>query len=343
MSDDNLNAQIAETLKQSSEEYIKARQKNEEIKSKILKEFDAAEKYLNELKSGQHIVKEVLEKNPDLLKSSISLIKGCLSYIDKLKTLITNMEVDREDFSYLQTISITLTNVECEYYTENIHLLPYNLGNTHGGLVGIEAYIRTFNLDKARYNSIINHQIHHMLIDAERELEDFKALKNILKNLKSVDYYSEECEKYMNRHYTYLALFLITILVALTITVISVCSEPKFFLDKFDYWFLKGSFVLVVITLVSYFIKQSSHYQSLADQANQTRLELQAFPTFITGVEKADEVAIRKELALKYFGREVDKTAHKDMSNLVSDQMKNTTEMVKAVTEVIKKPGNQGG
>ena len=93
---------------------------------------------------------------------------------------------------------------------------------------------------------------------------------------------------------------------------------------------------MVVITLVSYFIKQSSHYQGLADQANQTRLELQAFPTFITGVEKQMKLQFAKELALKYFGREVDKTAHKDMCNLVSDQMKNTTEMVKATTEAIK-------
>ena len=113
-------------------------------------------------------------------------------------------------------------------------------------------------------------------------------------------------------------------------------NSPIYFLDNFDYWFLKISFILVVITLVSFFIKQSSHYQSLADQANQTRLEIQAFPTFVTGIEKADEVAIRKELALKYFGREVDKTAHKDMGNLVSDQMKSTTEMVKATTEAIK-------
>ncbi|WP_347019491.1 hypothetical protein [Acinetobacter calcoaceticus] len=340
MSEDSVKEQLAETLRLSSEEYNKAKQKNEGIISKILNEFDAAEKYLNELKSGEHIEREALDENPDLLKNSYSLINGCLSYIEKLKTLISSVDIEHDDLSYLMTISVTLLNIEFEYYKENFFLLPKNLGNVHGGLVGIEAYIRTFNLDKARYNSIITHQIHHMLMDAERELEDFKALKNILKNLKSVDYYFEECEKYMSRHYTYLVLFLLTILVALTITVVSVCSEPKFFLDKFDYWFLKGSFVLVVITLVSYFIKQSSHYQSLADQANQTRLELQAFPTFITGVEKADEVAIRKELALKYFGREVDKTAHKDMSNLVSDQMKNTTEMVKAVTEVIKKLGS---
>lgn len=267
-------------------------------------------------------------------------INTCIQIAENLKQIIMSYNVENDGLSYLDTFQVALSNIINEYSEENYFLLPKYIGNTRGSLVGIESFIRTFNLDKQRYNLVVSNEIKSILEEAKKELEDFKETKNIIKNLKSVDYYSEECEKYMSRHYTYLVLFLITILVALTISVISVCSEPKFFLDKFDYWFLKGSFILVVITLVSYFIKQSSHYQSLADQANQTRLELQAFPTFITGVEKADEVAIRKELALKYFGREVDKTAHKDISNLVSDQIKNTTEMVKAVTEVIKKPGN---
>ncbi|MFP0859324.1 hypothetical protein ACLDYQ_19080 [Acinetobacter baumannii] len=49
-----------------------------------------------------------------------------------------------------------------------------------------------------------------------------------------------------------------------------------------------------------------------------------------------EAASVRKELALKYFGREVDGAAHKDMSNLITDQMKSTTEMVKATTEAIK-------
>ena len=47
-------------------------------------------------------------------------------------------------------------------------------------------------------------------------------------------------------------------------------------------------------------------------------------------------VNVRKELALKYFGREIDATAHKDLANLLSNQMKSSTEMIKATTEAIK-------
>ncbi|MDN8378281.1 hypothetical protein [Acinetobacter baumannii] len=336
MSEVNAKDEVLKILQESINEQKKVKEKNEEIKGNILTDIEVAIEYLNELKDGSHIAPEALKEQPDLLPNNIYGINACLRYADQLKNLISSISVEYDDLSYLSTLKISLQNIKFEYFQGNFFLLPKNLGDIQGSLVASESFIRTLYVDKARYNNIVNTHINAMLQDAERELNDFRTLKNTLKNLKSVDYYSQEFDKYMKRHHVYLGLFLITILVALTITVVSVCSEPKFFLDKFDYWFLKGSFVLVVITLVSYFIKQSSHYQGLADQANQTRLELQAFPTFITGVEKADEVAIRKELALKYFGREVDKTAHKDMCNLVSDQMKNTTEMVKATTEAIK-------
>ncbi|MDU3121062.1 MAG: hypothetical protein E6710_01250 [Acinetobacter baumannii] len=336
MAEVNAKDEVLKILQESINEQKKVKEKNEEIKGNILTDIEVAIEYLNELKDGSHIAPEALKEQPDLLPNNIYGINACLRYADQLKNLISSISVEYDDLSYLSTLKISLQNIKFEYFQGNFFLLPKNLGDIQGSLVASESFIRTLYVDKARYNNIVNTHINAMLQDAERELNDFRTLKNTLKNLKSVDYYSQEFDKYMKRHHVYLGLFLITILVALTITVVSVCSEPKFFLDKFDYWFLKGSFVLVVITLVSYFIKQSSHYQGLADQANQTRLELQAFPTFITGVEKADEVAIRKELALKYFGREVDKTAHKDMSNLVSDQMKNTTEMVKATTEAIK-------
>jgi len=336
VSEVNAKDEVLKILQESINEQKKVKEKNEEIKGNILTDIEVAIEYLNELKDGSHIAPEALKEQPDLLPNNIYGINACLRYADQLKNLISSISVEYDDLSYLSTLKISLQNIKFEYFQGNFFLLPKNLGDIQGSLVASESFIRTLYVDKARYNNIVNTHINAMLQDAERELNDFRTLKNTLKNLKSVDYYSQEFDKYMKRHHVYLGLFLITILVALTITVVSVCSEPKFFLDKFDYWFLKGSFVLVVITLVSYFIKQSSHYQGLADQANQTRLELQAFPTFITGVEKADEVAIRKELALKYFGREVDKTAHKDMSNLVSDQMKNTTEMVKATTEAIK-------
>ena len=96
-------------------------------------------------------------------------------------------------------------------------------------------------------------------------------------------------------------------------------------------------FLLAVGTLITYFLKQSAHYQRLADQNYQTQVELQAYPSFMESIPTDEAASVRKELALKYFGREIDGSVHKDMGNLVVDQMKSTTEMVKATTDAIKK------
>lgn len=109
-----------------------------------------------------------------------------------------------------------------------------------------------------------------------------------------------------------------------------------FSLSTIEFWILKVSILLVGVTLVSYFLKQSSHYQHLSDQNYQTQVELQAYPSFMESIPSNEAASVRKELALKYFGRELDGSTHKDMSNLVSDQIKSTTEMVKATTDILK-------
>lgn len=105
---------------------------------------------------------------------------------------------------------------------------------------------------------------------------------------------------------------------------------------QIEYWVIKLSIIVIGITLVTYFLKQSTHYQKLADQNYLTQLEIQAYPAFMNSVPPEQSIEVRKTLALRYFGREIDGSAHKDMSNLISDQMKCTTELIKASAEVVK-------
>lgn len=338
MSTDEATIKLTEIIKQQTDELNQKIEKNAEIQKGLLENIQNTIDYFYELKDGNHISEEAMIKYPRHLDNCRGGINNCIILAERLKSYVSSVNEHHEDLSYMESLNLTLISMIKKYDVYNFYKLPNEIGNAEASFIIGENFITNYTTEKKKFNQIIVKEIKEMLEEAEKELRDFKILKNIIKNLQTEEYYSNESEKYKTTHFIYLGLFLATLIGALGISAYSICAEPKYFLDTFDYWFLKISFILVVITLVSFFIKQSSHYQSLADQANQTRLEIQAFPTFVTGIDKADEVAIRKELALKYFGREVDKTAHKDMSNLVSDQMKNTTEMVKAVTEVIKKP-----
>lgn len=327
---DALNAQLTETNKQKV--------KNSEIQRVLSKKIDDAIIYFADLKKGKHISEEMLEEQPGILNGSKLVINNCVTILTRLRSLINSVTDSYDDLSYLEAIYLKFANIFKEYDRDNYYRLPIDVAKAEASFLAAESFISEYNLDKDRLNLIIVDEIKDILREAEKELKDFKKTKNILKNFLIEDYYFIEFKKNIRKHYIYLFLFILTIIAALCVSLYTVTHATEYKIDKFDYWFMKISFILVAITLVSYFVKQSSHYQKMADQANQTRLEIQAFPSFIGGISQDDEVSLRKELALKYFGREIDSTAHKDMSNLISDQMKSTTEMVKAVTEVIKKP-----
>ncbi|MDC4627872.1 hypothetical protein OHV62_17130, partial [Acinetobacter baumannii] len=172
-----------------------------------------------------------------------------------------------------------------------------------------------------------------------KELEVFRRLRNLADNAKTEDIYNSAVDKYRDLEENYRSYFYwgIGIVLCLSVALLTLKQDlvPHLF-STIEFWAVKVSILLVGITLISYFLKQSAHYQRLADQNYQTQVELQAYPSFMESIPTEEAASVRKELALKYFGREIDGAAHKDMSNLISDQMKSTTDMVKATTEAIK-------
>lgn len=98
----------------------------------------------------------------------------------------------------------------------------------------------------------------------------------------------------------------------------------------------KISIIVVGITLTTYFLKLSIYYQNKYEQAKQTKLELEAFPDYILLVSKETAEELRKELALKYFGKELDRTYNEKIGNLVQEQMSTNIDLVKATAEIIK-------
>ena len=183
----------------------------------------------------------------------------------------------------------------------------------------------------------------HARSDLVTEVENFRRLRNIADNAKTEDIYNNAVIKYGKAEKKYRYLFLGTLLIVILVSlklwdtdyINNIINQPSYAKSAI-FWSVKITTLIAGITLITYFLKQSVHYQRLAEQNYQTQLELQAYPSFMESIPTEEAASVRKELAIKYFGREIDGTAHKDMSNLISDQMKSTTDMVKATTEAIK-------
>ncbi|OUY08724.1 hypothetical protein [Acinetobacter populi] len=179
--------------------------------------------------------------------------------------------------------------------------------------------------------------------DLVKEVEDFRRLRNNADNAKTENIYNNAVVKYRKYEWGYRIAFFLTLALVFGVSLWfwnsdylnNIINQPSY-ASSAIFWSVKITSLIACITLLTYFLKQSSHHQKLADQNYQTQLELQAYPSFMESIPTEEAASVRKELALKYFGREVDGAAHKDMSNLISDQMKSTTDMVKATTEAIK-------
>ncbi|MDF9439507.1 hypothetical protein O9Y77_17270, partial [Acinetobacter baumannii] len=173
-------------------------------------------------------------------------------------------------------------------------------------------------------------------------IKDVNELKEQIKNKDTHDIYEIAANENQDRADNSRMAFII--LIIFSIIIVWFCSVTKtyFGLKDYDYWFFKGTLILTSVTLITYFLKQSVKYQKIADQCRQTKMELEAFPSFVASFTTEDPqiIEIRKELALKYFGRELDNKTNDETSNILQDQMKNTTEMVKTAMEVLKKTGN---
>lgn len=172
----------------------------------------------------------------------------------------------------------------------------------------------------------------------DESIKDVAELKEQIKNQETHDIYALAAKENQKRSDDFRVAFILLIIVAIIFIWFCAITKSYFGLKDYDYWFFKGTLVLTSVTLITYFLKQSVKYQKIADQCRQTKMELEAFPSFVASFTTEDPkiIEIRRELALKYFGRELDSTTKDDTGGIIAEQMRSTTEMVKATTEAIK-------
>ncbi|WP_151713585.1 hypothetical protein [Acinetobacter bereziniae] len=294
------------------------------------------------------LIDDIADKNIDkflnLFNTQIEMLKADFDHLYKFiksddnyesKTLISSKIIFRDSFD-------NSDNENFNYDQEQFKLIHRI---KHGVASLVDVAKQFHNLYEA-----VNKAIPPFLDDAMQRVTDelisFRRIRNIADNAKTENIYDHAVIKYRGlennyRWYFYWAIGL-TVGISLVTFFLKKILVPGF-LGNVEFWVLKASVLAVGITLVTYFLKQSTHYQRLADQNYQTQVELQAYPTFMESIPTEEAAAVRKELALKYFGREIDGSAHKDMGNLISDQIKSTTEMVKATTDVLKVRGGNNG
>jgi hypothetical protein len=301
------------------------------------------------------------------IKNLNTIIFDCEAFISDKNTSFS------EEYNHLRTISLNLLKdykILMDAIIDrngiefiNINLLDIyftELKNSSGSFLHssderkLVNYLNNIidNLNKIlrNLNGVISEieqdKLDNKIAHLDESIKNVNELKENIKNQETHDVYNLAATENQEKSDNFRLAFLIIIFVSIVFVWFCAVTKTYFGLSQYDYWFFKGTLVLTSVTLITYFLKQSVKYQKIADQCRQTKLELEAFPSFVASFTTEDPkiIEIRRELALKYFGRELDNSAKNETSSIISDQMKNTTELVKVTTEAIKNlKTNQGG
>lgn len=183
-------------------------------------------------------------------------------------------------------------------------------------------------LQKQIFNNIIN--------SAKKEVKNLESATRAINGEKTKEVYITAFNRYSQSARNYEIAFYITCAVSVISTIVVGVLIHQYHDWLYEVIGIKVILALVLITLITLFLRRISHYRKLADEADQKSLELSALPSFMREVKEEDQKEIYKELAGKYFGGGVDHSQNNKIGDLIDDQIKNIVELSRATTETAK-------
>ncbi|ENV71461.1 hypothetical protein F946_03140 [Acinetobacter johnsonii ANC 3681] len=266
----------------------------EENANKINAEIDIARDRLN----------EIIEKNQVRNQSEINSLR------ERLKTIFENN--DKSFGSLIRGYDKELQEIKSKQFEEN--RIKYK---------AFEEFMNEVVLD--RDGMIDKFEKYFSKIQS-----DWKKIQQIKTENVYLNSYHKNTARSKNSESKFIGVTVFSLMLSL-ITIIAFIFKA---IDFSQFISIKIMIVVFFGILIAYYLKISTHYRRLADQAEQTHLELLAFPQYAAelGEEKSNE--IKEQLALKYFGKEIDPSGYQKIGDIAQEQLKTSSELVKAAASL---------
>lgn len=179
-------------------------------------------------------------------------------------------------------------------------------------------------------------ELNSKVLEVDDRLKDLDVARMAVLGQKTEEIYSAASTNYLDAARNYEVIFYLLLLGSFLFTIISLSVNPYTDLNKINFILTKVITITLVITLGTLFLRKAAHLRKLHEQANQTSLELQALPLYLRNISTEHHSEIYKELATKYFGKELDQTQNDKVGDLMKDQLAAGTELIKASAELVK-------
>jgi hypothetical protein len=326
---------------------------------KLLQEDDLTT--LADVKSREllDIYTEVNEKIKSYLKEIETNVFHEIRELSKSENFINVKRFNEREFSqHLILIPINFEILIIEDFYKSLLDYYNNLKNkvmliedvSDLGLLSIQNYIIEFinNMNVIKHtgvairnaNNLYKNELNPKLKEVEEKIKDLESVRLALEMRSTNQIYSNLAEKYEVESKNYFKYFYICLGISAALTIFSIAYYAN---EKPINWITFVSIKLLIlalaITLCSIFLRRASHAKKLQDQAYQTHVEIDAFPIHVRSLKEEDKQELIKELALKYFGKELDQTQNDKVGDLMKDQLAAGTELIKASAELVKAKG----
>lgn len=306
-----------------------------EYKNNIIKEVEKIGNYINILRGYPNLlgitgkqIDQLLMLTRDIknsLTQEISYVSGII--LDEVQNNIKIASTEMQNI---------LENTDEEFYEENIN---QTLSSIITKLCPVTDILNAYSAAVNKHSVYVKNFYDSALSELEIELKKFRTLRGVYENSSTLKVYENAGKKYRWAFYIYLLLFLTGIYATVHFSLYMITEKlalKELGMDTYDYWTAKITGIFIFVTLTTFFLKQAIHYQKKKDETERTKLELEALPAYMADLTTEDAINLRKELASKYFGRENDKAPYADMSNIITDQLKLSNELLKTGLEASK-------
>jgi type II secretory pathway pseudopilin PulG len=340
MFDDNYNREEVDHIIESSiQNIVEFRQSLEQIAPKQI-EDDIAPMSLNDF---------------------ITLTKTLHSKFDYLIHLINELKEFRNTSEIFEELNHSLN-----WFDHEIETLQHSPTDTdkiqriidilEKSIIFLNSKILPIRISNQQSQQLIEENLAPKIKEIEEKIKSLESARLAYLGQKTEEIYSNASKKHIRTARFYDVLLLATLGIFYYITsnffenfqMISIFQAIKKSSSEAQtlaifFFITKLTIVSIVITLATIFIRRSSHFRKLHDQANQTSLELNALPNYLRQVDSEHHSEIYKEMIPKFFGKELDQSQNDKVGDLVKDQLAAGTELIKASAEMVKNAKSLSG
>lgn len=304
----------------------------------------------------EHLGVQQIEENisPMSIHEFNKLIKIFYSKFDYLVSLVNELKEFRNTSEIFEELNNSLSWFDHE--TETLLHSPTDTDKIQEIIDILEKSIILLNskmlpirISNQQSQQLIEENLAPKIKEIEEKIKDFESLRLALEHRETNKIYLDLHKKYHGEYSINNILFFMTIIAAVFFTLYTtteISNAPQFNDYKTDrnFWvmFITTKVLIATVTLTfgTLFLRRSAHAKKLKEQAYQTHVEINAFPIHVRSLKDEDKHDLIKELALKYFGKELDQTQNDKIGDLMKDQLTAGTELIKASAELVKAKGS---